>query len=488
MKNKAAQCFFGMRRQSEAATPLWLSAERGRPARRCPGLGKFSIPLPYQAPFRRWPGSAESQSGVAAGGPAARSAAAVQKRHVAAIVVLTLLILSPATYAERKNTLSGEVSAVGAVDDNPRVSGLHGNITGDGTFLGTWGLYPSLALNSQGPRSLFTLSYSLGMNRVESDLELNSESHSAGVSFQADLSQKVKLKISESFILSPDFTSFNLFRGVFFTPEGVFFDYDQVALRRKSYMNSAAVGIAYEMSPRSSLSVDVKHSLRDYQEDERFRHYLSSQNRFNAGLRYTRNISERTSWNVGYSASQYIFRHYGNTRSHAAFLGLARELRPTVHLRMSAGPSYVEPTSGWTAEVPGRHQGSYFGWSGDASLSKIFRTNQLTLFYRRGSGISSGLGSISDSQTAGLNFAQMLGRKLRFSSAVSAYEHLGRLDNPYNTRGYSGTAVLNFLVRTDVSVDVGASYYNQRGHQYYDLDRRRAFVSLRLLIPEALKF
>jgi hypothetical protein len=410
------------------------------------------------------------------------------KKGSIVLLLLVLLSAAPALQAERKNTLSLDVNAVGAADDNPRVSGIYFNPAADRKFAGTWGLYPSLAVSSQGLRSLLTLSYGLGVNRVGSDLDLNSESHSAGVNFQADLSRKVKLKISESFVLSPDFTSFNLFRGIFFTPEGVFFDYDQVALRRKSYMNSAALGLAYEIDTRSSLSVDVRHSLRDYQEDPRFIRYLSSQNRFNAGVRYTRNLDERTSWDVGYSASQYLFRNYGNTRSHEVQLGLLRELRPSVRLRLAGGPSYVEPTSEGAVVVPWRNQGSYMGWSADGSLSKVFRTNQLTFFYRRGSGISSGLGSISDSQTAGLNFAQMLGRKVRFSSAVSAYEHEGRLDNPYDSRGFNGTAVLNFLVRNDVSVDVGGSYYSQRGHQYYDLDRRRVFVSLRLTVPEAVRF
>jgi hypothetical protein len=399
-----------------------------------------------------------------------------------------LLIFSPATYAERKNTLSAEVSAVGAADDNPRVSGIYFTPAEDRVFVGTWGLYPALALSSQGPRSLFTLSYSLGVNRVESDLDLNSESHAAGFGFQSELSRKLKLSISESFVLSPDFASFNLFRGVFFTPEGVFFDYDQVALRRRSYMNNAGVGLAYELGPRSSLNVDVRHSIRDFQEDERFRRYLSSQNRFNAGVRYNRNVDERTSWNVGYSASHYSFRHYGSARSHTASLGLARELRPTVHLRMSAGPSYVEPTTGRLADIQGRNPRSYLGWSADANLSKSFRTNQFTLFYRRGSGISAGMGSISDSQTAGLNFGQMLGRKVRLSSALSGYEHKGRLDNPYNTYGYMGTAVVSVLVKKDISVEAGGSYYKQRGHSYYRMDRSRAFLSLRYQFPEFLRF
>jgi hypothetical protein len=407
----------------------------------------------------------------------------------AAIVVLTLLILSPAIYAERNHTLSGEVSAVGAVDDNPRVGTVFLNPAGERGFTGSWGLYPAIALNSQGPRSVLTLSYTLGVNRIGSDLDLNSESHAASFSFHGDLTRRLKLSISDYFMVSPDFTSFNLFRGAFFTPEGVLFDYDQVALRRRSYMNNAAVGVAYELGPLSSLEVDVRHSIRDFQEDERFLQFLSTQNRFRAGLRYNRVVDERTSWNVGYEASQYMFRHYGNARSHHGYLGVSREIRPTVHLRISAGPSYVEPTGGSVADIPGGTRGSsYLGWSGNAGLSKSFRTNQLGLFYRRGSGVSSGVGSISESQTAGLNFQQMLGRKVRFSSALAAYEHRGRLDNPYDTQGYSGTGVFSFLVTKDVSVEAGGSYYNQQGHTYYDLNRRSVFVSLRYQVPEVYRF
>ena len=204
--------------------------------------------------------------------------------------VVAVLMVAPSV-ADRRNFFGASLDITGGIDNNPTVSGLgQGALAGDWRW--TYGAYPTLQFNSFGPRSQFGLSYSYGYNGVESDLDLNSQSHSAGLNW-AFKSERLDVTLRTDFRKAPDFSTFNFFRGILFTPEGIFFDYETVALRRDSYNNNAALNLTYRTGEQTSMSFNAGHSFRQYEDSLVGSSRLPDQNQLRAGTSYIRHLNDR---------------------------------------------------------------------------------------------------------------------------------------------------------------------------------------------------
>ncbi|MFZ0428089.1 MAG: hypothetical protein WAO20_08220, partial [Acidobacteriota bacterium] len=271
--------------------------------------------------------------------------------------------------AERVNTMSSTTDVVGGVDNNPAVSGLQLNrLSGD--YYANWGLYPSLRWDSTGPRSQFNLNYAFGLNRVQDTyindtrVNLNSESHAAGAGWTLD-TEKVSVQFSDNFRKSPDFGTFNLFQGILFTPEGMFFDYQTVALRRNSYENTADLSLDYRVAERSYFTFGGGHSFRQYEKNDLFQRRLPDQQRMYGNLGYRRDLTGQTSFETRYQANYFTFKSgvYQDTINHDLSLGLNHQFAPTVRMSLLAGPSYARQAgTGF----------NYWGYNASANISKQF--------------------------------------------------------------------------------------------------------------------
>ena len=261
-------------------------------------------------------------------------------------------------------------------------------------------------------------------------------------------------------------------------------DSETIALSQDYRQNRVSMDLDYSLSPDSSLSFGLGHSLRRYQGNLPVATNLSDEDSFNGNLGYTHTMSPRTSWLVGYSVSQYNFQDFENARTHLVGIGFSHQLRPSVSLRMGTGPSYTEATD---------VQSSFLSWKNASfTLSKSLENNLLSFSYWLRSGTSTGVGSVSDAQTFRFDFNRPLGRRTSVSANVTLYETEGRLDNPVDNRGWSTSLAFDFLLHDRWALGVGGSYQDQEENRQdtdaIDVVRRRVFVSLRFTLPELVRF
>ena len=418
----------------------------------------------------------------------------MQVRRICVALILGVILATPLLWAERVNTVSGAVDTVAGIDNNPSVSGLQLNRVSD-NYYWTWGLYPSLRWDSQGEHSLFSLNYAFGLNRVEktrvngTDINLNSESHSAGAGWTLD-TERVSVRFSEQFRRSPDFGTFNLFQGIVFTPEGMFFDYETVALRRNSYENTASLNLDYRFGARSTFTFGAGHSLRDYESNELFRRRLPNQQRLSANAGYRRDLTGRTSFETRYQADYLQFQSgvYSDVLNHDLSMGFRHQFSPTVQMTLMVGPSYARQTGTGL---------DYWGHNASVNISKEFEREMISAYYRHSNGTSTGVGSISIVDRLGFGFTHIFGRRVSADFGLSAYKTRRSLDNPIDLKGVSSSLVLGLLFGRNMSVNAGASYNDQRENTdlvdmspagFYTLNRTRIFISLRFDLPEFWRF
>jgi len=472
-----------------------LTGLLGRALRNHPGLRPWAITCrPFRAPegpppfggLRSWLQSSHSVfSGV--NEPQESKLGWRVMTHWSRQIVLSSVILVAVVgflNAERVTTVSSSVDLVAAADDNPQLDTVGAVPTPPrGNFFLTYGVYPSIALNSRGPKSNLRLSYSFGFNRVDSQEDIETQSHTFGGEVGAQLTRNVQLRVRETFTRTSDLRTFNLFRGILVTPEGLFFDSETIALHQDYYQNRASIDLDYSLNPNSSLSLGFGHSMRRYQENLPSATDLSDQNGFNGNLRYTNITGSRSSWDLGYSVSQYDFQDFESARTHYVSIGFSHQLSPTVSLSLGTGPSYTEAHD---------RQSSFLSLkNGSLTLSKSFENNLLSFSYLLRSGTSTGVGSLSDVGTFRFDFSRSLGRRTSVGANVSLYNTEARLDNPTETRGLSTSLVFNFLLHNHWSLVLGGSYQNQQEDINgigRDVERKRVFVSLRVTLPELMRF
>jgi hypothetical protein len=401
--------------------------------------------------------------------------------------ILGFLLISPG-FGDRKNFFSTSIDLVGAIDNNPTVTGL-GQGTLQGDYRWTLGGYPSLQLHSVGPRSNFQVSYAYGYNAIDSELDLDSQSHNAGLNWTFS-GERIEVSLTDSFMKAPDFSTFNFFRGILFTPEGIFFDYETVALRRDSYNNNAAFDLRYRTTEHSSISFNVGHSFRQYEESLLGSFRLPDQNQLRAGSSYIWQINDRSEFDVGYDYNQFNYKggFYENGFNHDLTAGFNYKVSDTVNLRFGAGPSYA----GQFNSING-----YWGYNVDFSFSKMFEEETISVYYTRRNGASIGIGSVSKTHQAGFNFNRRFGSYTTLTIGISAFDTERALDNLFDIRGYRVSSVLGINLSRNWLINFGASYNKQEEdsilsdielNPYQNFDRTRFFVSIRFLVPEFWRF
>ncbi len=375
----------------------------------------------------------------------------------------------------------GELNATfdfqAAADDNPQVGEVGSFRPTLDQFTTNFVVSPTLVADIKGAHHTGQLFYSLGVNRFPSESDLNYESHQFGGSLDSQLSNKLRLTLSEQFIKSPDFQQATLLQGISVTPEGLFFDFENVLLREKSYANIAVVETGYQLSPASELSAGVRHRLRRFsapRESIRF----SDQDSVYAHLQFRKDIEKETSWDLRYTFSQHQFQDFEDAGGHSVSLGLSHQMSPHVSLRLGAGPSIGTSTNGQRVE----------GYNAEFRIAYAREEDGVSLSYYRDNGATTGLGSISQTHGISVNFHKALWRNAILRAGLLAHESTPLFDNPVETQGYSANLVLALPLKGGWSFRVGGSHANQQGTQTYEFDRTRVFVGFRYDLPGFLRF
>jgi hypothetical protein len=388
------------------------------------------------------------------------------------IATFLLLFLPPGLEAQREYAIGVGLNLVSGGDNNPR-----GGTSGPGTETPLrlfYGAYPSISLTSTGARSSVGLSYGFGFDRTETDPRTESESHSVSISISRQLGPRWSLSLSEGFRQTADLRTFNVFQGIVLAPEGLIFVFDPVGTDLEVRSNSASIGLDYSTSTRSRLSFTGSHDLRKYGGDSRFFGILSDQQSVSSGLLYRRELSSRSSWSARYRVAYSEFRDFENVVSQAASLGFRTEIAQALFFELTGGPSYVSSLGGASG---------YLRYNAGASLGRQGRSFGFSLYYSASSGESSGLGSVSDTQRAGVS-AGHSGGPVTVSVDVSAFDTRGRLDNVQRTRGVSGSATLGYPMTDTLTLQVGTRYQRYTNTSTFAFTQERVFLSLRYDRPE----
>lgn len=408
------------------------------------------------------------------------------------IFVLIFLLGTGLSYAERQNSLSSQLTTTASVDDNPLQGRAVANTERLDEVAPVYSMFPSLNFSSTGPASSFVLNYTFGYTYIDSSTTLfnDFQSHTVGSGLSAQLGRDVSLTFSERFIRSSDFAATNIFQGVVFTPEGVFFDFETVPVERPSYANSASLNVDYRVGRRSNLVFRFAHSLRNYDDDPDFPRSINDQNRFFVSVGWQTG-GRTTRYGLNYDYNQHFFENFTDARSHTAALFFSHALGRSTNFQVNAGPSYVEPFGNIDQTIS--NLAGFLDYRANVRISQTIEENVFALFYSHHAGTSTGVGSISTTDRVGFNFSRPLGLKTRFNLGLSYFDTSRRLDNPIDFRGFQGSALLSFRLTDLWAVNVGANYQTQDlgeavQEQFYDFERRRVFVSLVFFIPELARW
>jgi len=133
-------------------------------------------------------------------------------------------------------------------------------------------------------------------------------------------------------------------------------------------------------------------------------------------------------------------------------------------------------------------QADSLGYNASFQISKAFEKNFISLSYSHQTGNSTGVGSVSNTDTLAFNFSRSLGRKVNIQANVSVYETTAVLDNPVETRGGIAAVSLGFLLSNNWSLNLGGTYRRQDETNIPDLEQKRIFVSLSFTLPEFARF
>ena len=396
----------------------------------------------------------------------------------AIFLILALAFAIPLHAQQRTYVFSGSTNFVTGSTDNLTTS-IVGQPLGRTPLKFFYSAYPSITMTSTGARSALNASYTFGIDRTHTSLKATSQSHAVSVGFSRPLSPRWNINLSESFEQTADATTFNALSGVTPAPQNAPFLFYPVAVRLSARTNAVNIGGGYTLSERSSFSMSASHNLRNYGSDSSFRGSLSDQHSFSGNVTYARKTGPNETWSVGYSGTRSSFSDFENASSHAARMGYSNQIAPDLTFQLTAGASRVKSLAS---------AGSYTGYNSSAGLQKtLFANSSLSLNYSQNSGASSGLGSISDTRTAGVSLRHDFSAS-SVAVNLALFDADGTLNNPHGTRGISATASIAAPVTRKLSVVGGGAYQRYTGSSVFGFTQKRLFVSLRYIEPNLWRF
>jgi hypothetical protein len=219
------------------------------------------------------------------------------------------------------------------------------------------------------------------------------------------------------------------------------------------------------MSERSSVSIGGGYSLRDYQSSA-FRS-LSDQHGMDASVSYSRQITERSSWNVQYQLGYYTFENFDATVSNGVRLGFTNRLAKDTNFGSSFGISHVRNAGN------SDYSASY---EGTAELSHSIKQNVFQLVLSQNYGRPSGLNSVSRNRQLNLGVSRPLNQRLSVFGSGNLFDSKGVLDNTTGSRGGGAAGNLSVMITQKLSLQVGASMQRYAQPAPFAFTQKRVFA------------
>lgn len=392
---------------------------------------------------------------------------------VRAGLVFLLIGCSVPAFAQRITTVGTTIDVVGGLENLP-ASGLPGESSQMQEF---YGLLPGINLSSTTARTTIGATYSYGWNRFGGDLPRTTSSHAGSVSLTSQLNPRWNLSLTDYYSRTNDIYTFYALRGVEIVEDSLVFYFSPTATGQAFTTNSVAFNLNHDLSARSTLSFQAAHSLGRYEMDETLPG-LSDQHNVSGGVSYSRQINDRTSWNLGYTTAFYSFDKFNSAISNAVNVGLSSRLTKNTTASLSVGPSHVKNLH---VEV------NNTSYQATASLSQNVKENYFHISFSTGNSTSTGVGSLSSSRSVTGGFSRGFGRRVNLFASASAFQGTGIVGNPLNSKGTSLTGNVGFLLAKNLSLQTGALYQRYTQPAPYSYTQKRVFVSLRYSQPNLVR-
>jgi hypothetical protein len=391
------------------------------------------------------------------------------------ISFVALLLVPWSLHAERKNQFGVQFE----------VAGGYGNVIGNSSMSLSqmqfeskpfYAASPSFKFSTIGRRSQLDLDYGfLWEHFMAQGGGVDTTFHILDANFSSKLGQRVNLKLSDRFHTSPNLPAYYLSQSIIPSAEGFGYVFEPMVARQSYTSNHADVALEVGIGARSSLNFGASTAFRKYESYRSFDGYLSDQVRIEGTFGYSHRASDHTAWKLEYRIYENRFNDFSNAYTQVVLMGLSHRPSPTVSLSFEAGPAYTRGEA---------VQGSYVGYHLHAAAGKTLGANQFSIFYTHRSGDSTGYGSVSNIQTAGLGFMRGFGRRASLSANISLFDGKGSLDNPYDARGYYGSAMFALLLSRHWAWVFGATYRKNDHTNVSNFDQKRIYMSIRFQAPE----
>jgi hypothetical protein len=290
-------------------------------------------------------------------------------------------------------------------------------------------LYSRVAYQRQYQRTSFGLDYALGGRFYNRSDSFNQVTHDGGLSIQHRITPRLTLSLGDRVSVSPD--GGRLFRqDLVTTPLPADFLPNSTLILRlnKTILNTTYGGLSYQLSQRSGIAFGANGSLSRFQQNN-----LLEQNRYGGDVSYSYQLSERTSFSLGYGFTYFdILGSLGSrtftglvtpsnvVRNHNAYVGVSHQLTRLISGFVNVGPNYtigdsIDLQTGFRIR-PGVRASVNGGIVLSQSLSLDPRTFfSITLNQSISDGL--GLGAAVQAQTAGLSLGRRITR--RASAAIN---------------------------------------------------------------------
>jgi hypothetical protein len=377
-------------------------------------------------------------------------------------------------YAQRKNIMGAQLGFSGGGSNQIGGSGFS-LVQFQSGMTPYYSVTPTLTMKSQGAKSELDLSYSFMWQRYDGNTVTTTMSHVADLMWSARLGKRASMTFGDSFSSALSNTLSNVISGITSTPEGFSYLFEPALASTSSYTDNANASLTVNVGRESSLIIGGSSSYRHYEQATASAGQLGDQLRVEGNFAYSRKLSSHHTWHIRYSAAENRYQQYSNTLTHTAGIGSSLELTKTLRLNLDAGLSYTQSQ---------KLQQNLRGYNASFNISKSLNKNVFSLNLAHNSGDSTGIGSTSDTDSGGLGFSRVFGRRVTLTSNLQAFRSTGQLDNPYNPRSYSGAAALSIALSRYWALNFGGSYRKNEGASVYNSSYDNVYLSIRFTAPE----
>jgi len=344
-------------------------------------------------------------------------------------------------------------------------------------------IYSRMAYQRQYPRSSLAFDYTLGSRIYSESDSYNQLSHVGALDLQYRLSPRLSITMGDRVSVTAESG------GIFQKDLVVEPLQDDIAPNtsvllpwNKTLLNTAFAGFSYELNQRSKLTAGAGSSLSRFDQDN-----LRQQNRYGGTIRYSYELTEKTTLGLNYVFS-YFDSRIGSTsnsflppsdlvRNHMAYVGIRQRLAPSVTAFIDVGANVTSVSIGDPLQMsrslqarPGVRPSVGGGILFTPSIDpRTFFSFDL----RQSPSDGSGLGTIAEVQTVEVSLGRWVSRGIR--AAVSmGYHHnkfLADFDSSgqqITTNGLIAGSELRFALTDRISLLASYGYLRQVSTGFFD--------------------